>query len=64
MGTLFNILATVAVVAVAIVLLRGLVNLMRGGDSGFSNKMMQLRVFLQFIAIVMIVLAIYFARPA
>lgn len=64
MGTLFNILATVAIVAVAIVLLRGLFNLMRGGDSNFSNKMMQLRVFLQFVAIVMIVLAIYFARPA
>ncbi len=64
MGTVFNILATVAVVAVAIVLLRGLFNLMRGGDSNFSNKMMQLRVFLQFVAIVMIVLAIYFARPA
>lgn len=64
MGTFFNILATVAVVAVAIVLLRGLFNLMRGGDSNFSNKMMQLRVFLQFVAIVMIVLAIYFARPA
>ncbi len=62
MGTLFNILATIAIVAVLIVLLRGLFNLMRAGDSNFSNKMMQLRVALQFVAIVLIVLAIYFAR--
>jgi hypothetical protein len=47
---------------VAIVLIIGLRNMMRGGDGNFSNKMMQLRVFLQFIAVVLIVAAIYFAR--
>lgn len=44
--------------AVAVVLIIGLRNMMRGGDGNFSNKMMQLRVFLQFIAIVLIVGAI------
>jgi hypothetical protein len=52
----------VAMFAVAIVLIIGLRNMMRGGDGNFSNKMMQLRVFLQFIAVVLIVAAIYFAR--
>jgi hypothetical protein len=64
MSTFLNILIVIAMVAVAAVLLRGLINLMRAGDSNFSNKMMQLRIFLQFIAIVLIVLAIYFARPS
>ncbi|MNO09030.1 hypothetical protein D3C81_2319890 [compost metagenome] len=52
----------VAMFAVAIVLIIGLRNMMRGGDGNFSNKMMQLRVFLQFVAIVLIVAAVYFAR--
>jgi hypothetical protein len=60
-GGLFY-LALFIMVAVAAVLLVGLRNLMRGGDSNFSNKMMQLRVFLQFIAVVVIVIGIYIAR--
>jgi hypothetical protein len=62
MSTLFNILAVLVMVAVVIVLIRGLINLMRGGDSNTSNKLMQARVVLQFIAIVFIVLAMYFMR--
>jgi hypothetical protein len=63
MATIFNILAAVFMAAVVIVLIRGLWNLMQGGSGNTSNKMMQLRVLLQFIAIVMVVLAVYFARP-
>lgn len=63
MATIFNLLAAVFMVAVVIVLIRGLWNLMQGGSGNTSNKMMQLRVLLQFIAIVMVVLAVYFARP-
>ncbi|WP_343312939.1 twin transmembrane helix small protein [Brucella sp. BE17] len=62
MDVLFKGAAIVAMVAVAIVLIIGLRNMMRGGDANFSNKMMQARVFLQFIAVVLIVGAIYFAR--
>ncbi|CAN7199769.1 MULTISPECIES: twin transmembrane helix small protein [Brucella] len=62
MDFLFKAAAMVAMFAVAIVLIIGLRNMMRGGDGNFSNKMMQLRVFLQFIAVVLIVAAIYFAR--
>ena len=63
MSTLFNILALVAMLAVAAVLMVGLRNMMKAGDANFSNKMMQLRVLLQFIAIVLIVIAVYFGRP-
>lgn len=62
MATVFNILAIVVMVAVVIVLLRGLVNMMRGGSASTSNKLMQARVFLQFIALVLILLAVYFTR--
>ena len=60
-GGLFY-LALIIMVAVVAVLLVGLRNLMRNGDANFSNKMMQLRVFLQFIAVVVIVIGIYIAR--
>lgn len=63
MSTVFNILALVAMLAVAGVLMIGLRNMLKAGDANFSNKMMQLRVFLQFIAIVLIVIAVYFGRP-
>ena len=63
MSTLFNILALVVMLAVAGVLMVGLRNMMKAGDANFSNKMMQLRVLLQFIAIVLIVAAVYFGRP-
>ena len=49
-------------VAVVIVLIRGLVNMMRGGSGITSNKLMQARVLLQFVALVLILLALYFTR--
>lgn len=62
MSTVFSILAVLVMVAVVIVLLRGLFNMMRGGSGNTSNKLMQARVLLQFIAIVLIVLAFYVMR--
>lgn len=62
MASVFNILAIVVMVAVVIVLLRGLINMMRGGSANISNKLMQARVLLQFIALVFILLAVYFTR--
>ncbi len=64
MATVFNVLAVVVMVAVVIVLIRGLANMMRGGSGNTSNKLMQARVFLQFIALVLILLAVYFNRGA
>ena len=61
MSTAFNILAVLFMVAVLIVLGRGLVNMMRGGSGNTSNKLMQARVILQFIALVFIMLALWFS---
>jgi hypothetical protein len=62
MATVFNILAILVMVAVVIVLVRGLINMMRGGSSVTSNKLMQARVMLQAVALVLILLAVYFTR--
>ena len=62
MATAFNILAIIVMIAVVIVLIRGLVNMMRGGSGNTSNKLMQARVLLQFVALVLILLAVYFNR--
>ena len=48
-----------AVVAVAIVLMLGLVNMMRGGSPNRSQKLMRMRVLLQFVAIVVIMATIW-----
>lgn len=61
-ATIFNVLAVIVMLAVVAVLLRGLVNMMRGGSGNTSNKLMQLRVLLQFVALVLILLAVYFNR--
>ena len=61
MATLFNILAILVMIAVVVVLLRGLINMMRGGSGNASNKLMQARVFLQFVALVLIMAALYFS---
>jgi hypothetical protein len=52
---------TVAVLAVAMVLLLGLLNMARGGNPSRSQQLMRWRVVLQFIAICIIMAAIYFA---
>ena len=52
-------LVAAAIVAVAIVLLLGLVNMMRGGSPDRSQKLMRLRVLLQFVAIVVIMATIW-----
>jgi hypothetical protein len=52
-------LVPAAVVAVAIVLLLGLINMMRGGSPNRSQKLMRLRVLLQFVAIVVIMATIW-----
>ncbi|HXX04602.1 MAG TPA: twin transmembrane helix small protein [Xanthobacteraceae bacterium] len=58
-GFLSHGLVPVAVGAVAIVLLFGLVNMMRGGSANTSQRLMRLRVLLQFVAIVIIMFTIW-----
>lgn len=55
-------LVPAAVIAVAIVLLLGLINMMRGGSPNRSQKLMRLRVLLQFVAIVVIMATIWVMR--
>ena len=62
MATVFNILAVLVMIAVVFVLIRGLINMLRGGSPMTSNKLMQARVLLQFVALVLILLAVYFTR--
>ena len=55
-------LVPIAIAAVGIVLLLGLVNMMRGGSPNRSQKLMRLRVLLQFVAIIVIMAAIWIVR--
>src|ERR1051325_8680966 len=48
-----------AIGAVALVLVLGLVNMMRGGSPNTSQKLMRLRVLLQFVAIVVVMITIW-----
>ena len=52
-------LVPLAILAVAVVLLLGLSNLARGISPQRSQKLMQLRVLLQFVAIVVIMITIW-----
>ncbi len=52
-------LVPIAIGAVAVVLLLGLINMMRGGSGNTSQKLMRLRVLLQFIAIIVIMFTIW-----
>ncbi len=53
------ILLPVALGAVALVLLLGLVNMTRGGSPNRSQKLMRLRVLLQFVAIIVVMLTVW-----
>jgi hypothetical protein len=59
MQTLFNIAIPVALAAVFATLCVGIYSLFRGGEFGraYSNKLMRLRVLLQFIAVCVLVAA-------
>ena len=59
MSTVTYILAIIVMGVVALVLIRGLFNMMKGGDANLSNKLMQLRVLLQAIAIFLIMLTLW-----
>ena len=57
-----HVLVRIAIGAVAIVLLFGLVNMMRGGSPHLSQRLMRLRVLMQFIALIVIMLTIWMLR--
>ena len=50
-----------ALAAVVLVLLLGLWNMLRGGDPNLSQPLMRWRVILQFVALCIVMAAIYLA---
>ena len=58
-GFLSTILVPIALAAVGFVLLLGLINMMRGGSPNTSQRLMRLRVLLQFVAIVVAMAALW-----
>jgi hypothetical protein len=52
-------LVPIAILAVATVLVLGLVNMMRGGSPNKSQQLMRMRVLLQFVAIIVIMATIW-----
>jgi H+/Cl- antiporter ClcA len=62
MSTLLNNLVPIAIAAVAIVLVLGLINMMRGGSPNTSQRLMRMRVLLQFVAIIIIMAAVWAMR--
>ena len=63
-GILLKILSVILLVAVGLVLILGIGTLFKGGETSkkYSNKLMQLRVLLQFVAIIVLVAFAYFFK--
>ena len=60
---LVKIVAVILLISVAVVLILGIKTLFKGNeDKKYSNKLMQLRVLLQFIAIIVLVGLDYFFK--
>lgn len=62
MSNFISVILGLAMAGVVVVLMLGIGNFARGGDSAGkrSNKMMQLRILLQAIAVALIVLFVFF----
>jgi ABC-type nickel/cobalt efflux system permease component RcnA len=54
-----SLIVTIATGAVAVVLVLGLVNMLRGGSPNRSQNLMRLRVALQAVAILLIILVLW-----
>jgi Hypoxia induced protein conserved region len=54
-----NIVVPITVIAVAVVLVLGLWNLLKGGSGNTSQKLMRMRVLLQGIAIALVMFTLW-----
>ncbi|NWH07604.1 MAG: twin transmembrane helix small protein [Alphaproteobacteria bacterium] len=61
--SIWTVLSAIGLFAVAAVLVAGLYSLYVGGDfsRSYSNRLMRLRVLLQFIAIILLMATLYFS---
>jgi hypothetical protein len=62
MDQMTNLISAAALLAVALVLLMGLANMLRGGSPNLSQKLMRWRVGLQLVAIVIIMTVLFLRR--
>ena len=63
-GIFVKILSIILLAAVGVILILGIGTLFKGGETSkkYSNKLMQLRVLIQFIAIIVLVGFAYFFK--
>ena len=63
-GVLVKVISLALLMAVGIVLILGIGTLFKGGKTSkkYSNKLMQLRVLLQFVAVIALVTFAYFFK--
>ena len=63
-GIFVKILSITLLIAVGVILILGIGTLFKGGTTSkkYSNKLMQLRVLLQFIAIIVLIIFAYFFK--
>jgi hypothetical protein len=63
-GIIVKVLSIALLIAVGVVLILGIGTLFKGGETSkkYSNKLMQMRVILQFIAIIVLVAFAYFFK--
>ena len=63
-GITVKVLSIALLIAVGVVLILGIGTLFKGGETSkkYSNKLMQLRVLLQFVAILVLVAFAYFFK--
>ncbi|MCJ8506756.1 twin transmembrane helix small protein [Rhizobium lemnae] len=59
MSSFTTVLALIVMGLVVLVLIKGLMNMVKGQDVNRSNKLMQMRVMLQALAIILIMLTLW-----
>jgi len=62
MSPILQVIIGIAVAAVAVVLILGVINMMRGNSPERSQRLMRWRVILQFTALAVILIALYFSQ--
>ena len=63
-GIFIKVLSITLLIAVGVILILGIGTLFKGGETSkkYSNKLMQMRVLIQFVAIIVLVCFAYFFK--
>jgi heme/copper-type cytochrome/quinol oxidase subunit 2 len=59
MATFTTVLTLIVIGLVVLVLIKGLFNMVKGTDANRSNKLMQLRLLLQAVAVILIMFTLW-----